>query len=265
MPSKPHPCAHDGCDALVSPRATYCKRHRIITPEHRSKLSSSLKGRVFSDDHRQRLSQSSIDRSPNPPVEASCARCGKAFKVRASLKQRFCSRACGFAHKSGERSPMWNPDIPMVSCEICGKQFRKPATTVERYTCSRTCRNIRMLKRQKTNSTNIERIMEAALIRHGIAFESQVPLCAVTIADFYIPATKTAIFCDGDYWHSRPEHVARDGRQTATLEAAGYTVHRFLGSAIMSDVDSCLTAVFPVNRSQRATIRSQKPGSSSVA
>lgn len=42
---------------------------------------------------------------------------------------------------------------------------------------------------------------------------------------------KTVVFYDGTYWHSRPEVVRRDQRDTARLRAAGYTVFRFFGRA----------------------------------
>lgn len=82
--------------------------------------------------------------------------------------------------------------------------------------------------------------MAIALAAHDIAYDEQVGLCNVATVDFYLPTTRTVIFCDGDYWHNLPDHVERDQRQTAILEAAGYRVFRFWGSEILADVDACV-------------------------
>lgn len=256
MPSPKHPCAYPSCATLVARKeAMHCRKHAVKTPEHVAKIAARLRGRTISAETRERLSRARIERFGNGPKERACEKCGEPFTCKPSSKRRFCSRTCGYANRQGESAPNWRDDMPTIECRVCGKPFRLSARTTreKRFACSHTCKNIWQLTHQPNKATNIERIMESALQARGMTYGTQVPLCAVTVADFYLPDSRTAIFCDGDYWHSLPEHIDRDGRQTATLEAAGYTVHRFLGSAILADVDACLTAVFPVMPSHRCT------------
>lgn len=245
MPSPPHPCAYPGCDRMVARRdALHCRKHAVKTPVHVAKVAESLRGRRLSDEHRRKLSEA---RRGSGTTERTCQHCGSVFHVeKPSSKVRFCSRKCGYEQRQGENASNWIPDMPTVECQICGTSVRSASATYTPLTCSLTCSAIYKIKKQRNSGTDIERLMEAALIERGITFEAQVPLCNVTIADFYLPDSRTAIFCDGDYWHSLPEHVERDHRQTAVLEAAGYIVHRFTGSAIKADIASCLTAVCPV-------------------
>lgn len=95
----------------------------------------------------------------------------------------------------------------------------------------------------KNFDTDIERLFEAEMIKRGWRFQKQVPLLGITVADFYLHESKTAIFCDGDYWHRLPSHRKRDGYQTYTLLCDGIKVHRFLGSLIKADVRMCVDQV----------------------
>lgn len=117
--------------------------------------------------------------------------------------------------------------------------MRHATPTVPKICCSYVCKNIYQRRRQKTKGTDIERLMLAAFAGAGVAYEFQFPVPRICTADFYLPATHTIVFCDGDYWHSLPDHIARDNRQTAALQKRGYRVVRFLGSAIKADPEAC--------------------------
>lgn len=96
------------------------------------------------------------------------------------------------------------------------------------------------MKAQAKKSTNIERLMEEALRDGGWRYESQFVVPRVCIADFYLPDHNAMIFCDGDYWHKLPKNEGKDQRQTAALLGMGYAVYRFWGSAILTDLPSCV-------------------------
>ncbi len=85
--------------------------------------------------------------------------------------------------------------------------------------------------------------MRDALVAAGLSFQEQVPLCKVSIADFYDPVHQVAVFCDGDYWHNLPKHIEQDKRQTAILKSAGIIVLRFWGREIKSDIGACLNQI----------------------
>lgn len=242
MPHKPHPCAFPGCDKLVARKeAIHCRKHAIKTPEHIAKIAAANRGKKLTTETRRRISMS---RTGPGETNRTCEHCGGIFTVeKPSRPRRFCSRACGYANRQGDRAPNWRDDMPILNCRLCGRQFRVSAIGVRRFTCSARCKAIWQKKHQPTKQTNIEQIMEAALIDRGWHYVPQHPLCGVTIADFYLPEMNTAIFCDGDYWHSLPGKPERDQRQTKILEENGYIVHRFSGTAILADIDQCLSAI----------------------
>lgn len=244
MPHKPHKCAFDGCTNMVARKeALHCRKHAIKTPEHVAKIAAANRGKKLSEETRRKIS---IARSTDRPMNRVCEHCKRPFTVeKPSQKHRFCSRSCGYAHRRGENAKGWRSDMPHTTCRVCGKEFRLPAKTTQgkRFCCSYTCKNVWQKTHQPNKATNIERIMEAAIKARGWRYVSQYGLCNIAVADFYLLDTCTAIFCDGDYWHSLPGKAERDQRQTEVLQTNGYTVFRFLGSAIMADVDACLDAI----------------------
>lgn len=247
MPSPKHPCAEPNCSALVARKeAAYCRRHAALhrSPEHIAKITARNRGRKQTIEARRHVSEARIRRFGYDTSPRACGYCGKTFTPsKPSSTVRFCSPACGYANRSGERAPGWRADMPLTECRVCGKMFRLPAASLidKRFTCSYQCKNIWQKTHQARRATNIERAMAAALASRGMTYQEQVGLCNVATVDFYLPATRTVVFCDGDYWHSLPDHVERDQRQTVILEAAGYRVFRFLGSEILADVAACVS------------------------
>lgn len=130
-----------------------------------------------------------------------------------------------------------------AQCCICNKSFLTTPASVRRgggKVCSRQCQGVRAAQLTPKSDTDIERIMETALLNKNTEYKKQVPLCGVTLADFFLPESRTAIFCDGDFWHQLPEHKERDKRQTSVLEKNGYRVFRFSGTEIHRSVSGCL-------------------------
>lgn len=241
MPSPKHLCAHNGCATLVTKNATHCQKHRIVTPEHQARINASLRGRTLSDATRAKISQA---HTKGGTTDRICSHCQEPFKTKKpSSKVRFCSRSCGYAQRRGDKAPNWSADMPHFSCRVCGKEQRQVSKVSVRYTCSLTCKAIWQLTHQKNKGTNIERATEAELIKRKWEYQSQVALCNIAVVDFFLPAINAAIFCDGDYWHSLPGKAEHDAYQSATLRANGYVVFRFLGSEILSDIESCLNQI----------------------
>lgn len=248
MPSPPHPCAHPGCTTLVQRKhARHCKKHVPKTPEWNAKNAAAQKGRKLSPEVRQKLSV-----ARGGKASYSCESCGKMFYSkphrRAQGDGRFCSSSCSYADRVGSNHASWRADMPSATCRVCGKTFRLRAVTLKgkRLTCSYQCKNIWQKTHQKTKATDIERLMATALTARGWSYQFQVGLCNICTADFYVPHLNAVIFCDGDYWHSLPDHIERDQRQTAILTRAGYRVFRFKGSEIHADVNACLSIVQPL-------------------
>ena len=91
--------------------------------------------------------------------------------------------------------------------------------------------------------TSIERKVEDELQQRNINYQKQFPLCKISIVDFYLPESKTVIYCDGDYWHNLPGCKEKDERQTKVLTSNGYKVFRFWEHEINKSVSECLDRV----------------------
>lgn len=251
MPSPKHPCAFPGCTKMVARKeATNCRKHVPRTREWIEKQANSVRGRKRSEEVKAKLR--AIHTGPGN-INRTCEHCCEKFTTKKpSSKQRFCSSSCGYANRSGEKASNWNNNISIITCSICGEQFRPTNSTTSRYTCSDRCRGIRTKKNQKNKNTNIEVIMRNALICNNISFIEQYIVPKVGIPDFFIPKNNVIVFCDGDYWHSIPSRIEKDTKQTHTLEKMGYLVFRFLGSEIISNLDLCIASL--INHEQQNTL-----------
>lgn len=169
---------------------------------------------------------------------------------------------------SGNKHPMWTG---ATICE-CGNQKSAPANNC------RTCANEKISLRMKGNKhgqghimsaetrkkqreariknptskfkdTKIERIIESLLIESGIPFKKQIPLCKVTVTDFYLEGFKIAIFCDGCYWHGCRKHrsidkvVELNKNQNKILIKNGFSVLRFWEHEINSKPEDCISKI----------------------
>jgi len=93
---------------------------------------------------------------------------------------------------------------------------------------------------RKFKDTSIELKVEAELIRRGINYQKQVPLCKIAIVDFYLPEYRIIIQADGDYYHRFPEHIKKDKYQDLILTFNGFNVYRFWGKEINKNISSCI-------------------------
>ena len=104
-------------------------------------------------------------------------------------------------------------------------------------------REARLRQRITLKDTKIELKVEAELIKRGINYQKQVPLCKVAIVDFYLPEYRIVIQADGDYWHNRPERIQNDIRQNAVLTFNGFNVYRFWEHDINESVENCINKI----------------------
>lgn len=97
--------------------------------------------------------------------------------------------------------------------------------------------------RMGKKDTSIELKMENGLKRNNIYYQKHVPLCNITVPDFYLPEYKAVIYVDGDYWHSLPNVKNRDKKQNSILKQNGYRALRFWGHEINKSVDDCIRRI----------------------
>lgn len=81
--------------------------------------------------------------------------------------------------------------------------------------------------------TPIEKCMWSFIRDHGGVFYPQYPVLGIFV-DFANPKAKVAIECDGAAYHDEEKDRQRD----EMLEADGWTVYRFKGSACIKDETS---------------------------
>ncbi len=103
------------------------------------------------------------------------------------------------------------------------------------------------MRQTKRRDTAAEVALRKELFRRGLRYRVDMSIPDVTRSrpDIVFTSKKVAVFVDGCFWHSCPEHgtqpmansewweaklaanVKRDRRHDAELEAAGWTVLRF--------------------------------------
>ena len=105
----------------------------------------------------------------------------------------------------------------------------------------------RRMRRTRQSGTPAELELRRELHRRGFRYRVNSPVPGVTRGrpDLVFPTEKVAVFVDGCFWHSCPQHattpkanrdwwvdklasnVGRDNRHTGELEEAGWLVLRF--------------------------------------
>ena len=253
MPSPKKPCPHIGCDRLIDNRSKFCKKHWPRTEEHIRKQAETLKGKPLSEATKQKQSEKRILRAiaeGNSSFITKCLNCGKEFKIKPSQfnagEGKFCSSICSYDTRKGENHQNWKGGKVSSVCPQCQQIFFKTPAALKghkNYFCSRSCRSIYNKAKQNTKGTDIELLMQSALIELGIEFIPQYPITRISVVDFYIPESGVVIFCDGDYWHNLPKHKQRDARQNDMLSVAGYRVLRFWGKEIKNDMPTCIKKI----------------------
>jgi very-short-patch-repair endonuclease len=104
-------------------------------------------------------------------------------------------------------------------------------------------RQLRLKQKIPTKETGIEKKVEAELIKRGINYQKQVPLCKISIVDFLLPKQKIVIYCDGDYWHNLPKIKEKGLKQNEVLSLNGYQVYRFWEHEINKSVEECVNKI----------------------
>jgi len=101
-------------------------------------------------------------------------------------------------------------------------------------------RNARLKQVFPTEDTNIEEMMQNALLERGIPFEKHKPI--IGQPDIFIEPD-ICIFCDGDYWHTLPNVKAKDEKITKLLQEKGYRVLRFSEKEILNNIKNCVRTI----------------------
>jgi len=167
-------------------------------------------GKKFTELHKARIADAQRGKSPTPEVRA---------KISATLKGR-------------KRTP---ESVMKTAAGNCGKKHTEEAR--ERH------RAARLLQVFPKRDTSIERAVQEELKARDVPFRTHVPLLGQP--DIFIEPN-ICIFCDGDYWHSRPERRSRDDYVSRHLGQNNFVVMRFGEGEIMSNASMCVDSVMEV-------------------
>ncbi len=138
--------------------------------------------------------------------------------------------------KLGNKNPNWVKKIK-INCLICGTPRIVTLSLLKNKKrgrfCSKTCAIVWRNAHQKNKATGIELKVEKYLKKLKLNYQSQKIISeGRTVADFYIPAQRIVIYCDGEYWHSKLETQQKDATQDLLLGMNGYKVVRLPGKII---------------------------------
>ena len=123
-----------------------------------------------------------------------------------------------------------------LKCKNCGKVL---SGRWKNY-CSRRCGSLYYVKNNH-KETDIEKKIREWLESKNIPFKTQESISNISVPDFLID--KTALYCDGDYWHNKPRRKYLDQRINARLEKLGYKVLRYKGSDILNNFETVTTNI----------------------
>ncbi len=120
------------------------------------------------------------------------------------------------------------------------EKYNLPARTIRRY-----LRRYGIGVRQKCPKvdTSIELLVQDELEAREIGHYKQYAIKNLCRIDKAFPDEKIAVFCDGKYWHSFPNVIAKDARIDSVLSAAGWVVLRFSEDEIKRDVKAVVNKI----------------------
>lgn len=189
-----------------------------------------------------------VKRKSKTPETKICVVCKRKFKTYNSKKQS-CSRKCW--NELNRRSHLgrkpWNKGLH-------GKKYLKhykgkfpwnKGLTKETDERIRKATEKRVLPKKfnGNRNTKIEKIVQKKLIELGYSNFVMSEYVLGCYPDILFKQEKIAVFCDGDYWHNRPEVKERDKRHNKILMENGWTVLRFWEHEIYDSLDNCIEQI----------------------
>jgi DNA mismatch endonuclease (patch repair protein) len=199
----------------------------IFSSETIEKIRKSSRGRLWSTERKEKLSQYKLHQSEETKKKIS-------QKISQSLTGKKHSPETIEKLKTASRLRWQDPN-----------EHEKD-------------RQSRLKRVFPAKDTKIEVALQTELSSRGITYQTHQPLYCCQ-PDILIPERKIAIFADGCYWHgcsdchmnkNRPNQrfqaekaIEKDIRQTETQKNLGYTVLRFWEHDIKKDVKGCVDQI----------------------
>jgi len=166
----------------------------------------------------------------------------------------------GLTKKTDEKVRLLTEKMRLTKLKAHKPSHRKGVTMEQEYG-EEKAKQLRKEIRQKRlhqvfpKQSSIEKILGQKLQENNYRFEPQFAY-QITQIDIAFPEHKLAIYCDGDYWHANPKfydknnldkiqtvNCSYDKRNNEFLLKNNWTVLRFWGSDILSNVNSCIEKI----------------------
>ena len=267
-PRNNEPYACSICGARITPGSLtdHLQRHHGMTVEQ-YRVKFNIPGQSFRFEKGNVINRGRIPCNKLPLVTVSCAICGKSITMPGSRHKKFLKRKCKFycsskCNKLGRGKNISSAktadaaNIGRKTKETWGDptiRARRVAGLIEKnkdlvWLTNRIAKAHKhaYFRDGKFKNTSIELKMQAEFERHGLVegkdFFKHFPTCG-TLTDFYFPATRTIVECDGDYWHNRPESKVRDIKQNKAFAKNKFKVFRFWEHEINSGVQACFNKI----------------------
>lgn len=200
------------------PRGIYKRTKKI-----RKQISDKMKGRKLSEEHKKKISESEKGRII--PIE-----------VRKKMSDFR-------LNKMKELGYINSPETRKKMSEASKERKREPFSVESKMKMRKSRIRYMTSGGVKNKDTSIEIKVENELKKRNIGYQKQIPLCDITIVDFYLPKQNIVIYCDGDYWHSRPKTIIRDKKQNQVLTHNGFNIFRFSEKMINESVEKCINKI----------------------
>lgn len=195
-----------------------------LSEEWKKKISESQKrignkppsalGRKLSEETKKKMSEKAIGRIISLEQREKISKKLKGRKIPNNIRRKISLALKG------------RPGVP------CSEETK------------RKLREARLIQKINKKDSKIEQQIEAELKKRNIYYQKHIPLCNVTIVDFYLPQSRTVIYCDGNYWHSLPGRKDQDINQDVILTFNGFNVYRFTETEINKSPKRCVNRIF---------------------
>lgn len=222
----------------------YGKHHSEETKRKISKAKKGsnhhMYGKHLSEETKQKLRGRHCSEETKGKISKANKGKSHSIETREKIKQSLSN-----LDRTGEQSGNWRGGKVKKICKTCNKEIYIYPSALKRgkgQFCSYSCSSIWRMKHQNNKDTDIERLMEAELIKQNIPYLKQAPIEGIALVDFLLP-NKIIIQCDGGYFHSKKINKGKDIAQDTVLFFKGYKVHRFAEKDIKKSISKCIDKV----------------------
>lgn len=225
--------------------------------EMKKKASKSLKGRTAwnegltkeTDERVRKMAEKQRGKKLSEEVKLKIGKSHTGKKHTEETKRKISKSKTGKKHTIESRRKMFESRVnylkthPEEHTRLC--LINKGRNFTEKH--RENLRIVRLRQIFPTKDSSIEIKIQNELNSRGIEYKKHIPVCNICQPDILFPEKKIAIFCDGDYWHSKEfdngNRWKRDRRNDKILKESGWVTLRFWGYEINTNPSLCVDRI----------------------